>query len=114
MNTLFRITRNLNVTPTFRKGELFFLTKNCTDHSDLNYKPRYNPESEYFKVGCAFSIVRCGENKYSVSATGELLNPVSNEEWCTVSVINEELDEEYYIDGVVRVKDLRMARAEDF
>ena len=114
MDKLFRITRNPKLTPTFREGELVFLTKDCTDHSYLDYEPGCNPESEYFKIGCAFSIIQCGESKYSVSPTEKRLNFISNEEWCTVAVVDEELAEEYFIDGVVRAKDLRVARAEDF
>ena len=109
----FRIARNPNLKPTFREGLLVILTKDCTDHTDLNYESGYDPEIEYFKKGCAFSIIECGVSKYPVSKTGELLNPISNEEWCIVEVVDENLDEDYYIDGIVRADDLREGGAND-
>lgn len=68
--------RKLVYPPSFEKGAVVVLEKNC-----IGYRPNSkwsNVTDPFFKKSCLFVVFDCGDSIYNTNEEGECTNPVDD------------------------------------
>ena len=112
---LTEVKVNPKYVPTFQNKEHVILTRNGGGYCDI---PDF--ENIFFKKDRVCRVIKCGLSHFFVDKKFQPLELVEDCEWCTIEAEIEEkesghqfFDEEGFVAGVIRAKDLRKRTVED-